>query len=485
MQPLEDSPLAGAARFLDRPAVIDGDRAWSWRQVHEAAIALSHRLGDASAVSNLCASRLGFLVTFIAALRNRCLIVLPPSTSSADLAAVHRPHARPVAAGDPGTCPELAGERGRAAPPFLSCRPEWRAPSAADRALAWTPAWDGVAVLLHTSGSTGDPQAQPKTLRHLATGALLLGERLAKEVEGGLAAIDRIVCSVPPQHMFGLECSVMLPLLHGTPILDRRPLLPADVRAAFAGGPRGVWIATPMHLRSLVQTAESIPSCSAAVVSTMPLGQLVARQSEPLLGAPVLEIYGSTETGALAMRRTARESRWLPMSGVRLERVEGASLAHGAHFASPMKLLDELVLEANGSFLLLGRQADLIKIAGRRASLAGLNLLLQELPGLDDGVFYLPDTGNPAERLCLMYAGLPLDRAKVRRWLRARLDPVFLPRDLIRLDRLPRNDSGKLPRQSLELAYAAWQMQAPTQSQERPGAAGASAAAAPARIAAS
>ena len=73
----------------------------------------------------------------------------------------------------------------------------------------------------------------PKTLLQLATGALVLGARLAAEVEGGLGRIDHLVCSVPAQHMFGLECSVMLPLVHGTPVLDRRPLLPADVAAAF------------------------------------------------------------------------------------------------------------------------------------------------------------------------------------------------------------------------------------------------------------
>ena len=107
-----------------------------------------------------------------------------------------------------------------------------------------------------------------------------------------------------------------------------------------------------------------------------------------------------------------------------------------------MKLLDELVIEPNGSFTLLGRQADLVKIAGRRASLAGLNLLLQDMPGLEDGVFYLPSTSNPTERLCLIYAGAPLDRAATRRWLRTRLDPVFLPRDFILLDRLPRGENA-------------------------------------------
>ena len=147
--------------------------------------------------------------------------------------------------------------------------------------------------------------------------------------------------------------------------------------------------------RRCICAASSSPAnpCRRAVSRSSRRCRSVTRslgESEHLLQAPVLEIYGSTETGALALRRTARATRWLPMDGVQLERVDGATLGRGAHFASPVKLLDELVVERNGSFTLLGRQADLIKIAGRRASLAGLNLLLQDLPGLEDGVFYLP-----------------------------------------------------------------------------------------------
>ena len=457
VRPLETSPLVAACSRLDAAAVIAGERTWTWRQVHAASIALARRLDGAPAVCNLCTSRLGFLVTTLAALRSRSLVVLPPSGSGADLDAVlaARPGAVVVGDAEPGSAEAPAGTTSAA--PYLACRPEWQAVGADDDALAWQPAWDDVAVLLHTSGTTGDPKPQPKTLRQLATGALVLGERLADEVAGGIAAVDRIVCSVPPQHMFGLECSVVLPLVHGTPIVDRRPLLPADVGAAFAGAERGAWIATPMHLRSLVQAGEALPSCGFAVVSTMPLGHALARDSERVLDAPVLEIYGSTETGALAMRRTARETRWRPLAGVRLEPAGDGTIGRGTHFASPVTLLDELVFEGNGSFTLLGRQADLVKIAGRRASLAGLNLLLQELPGLDDGVFYLPATGNPTERLCLVYAGASLERAATRRWLRARLDPVFLPRDFIRLDRMPRSDNGKLRRHVLDAAYAQWQ----------------------------
>ena len=453
MQQLLDSPLVAAASHLDKPALVGTEQAWTWGQIHEASIALSSRLGDASVVCNLCTSRVSFLVTWLAALRNRCLLILPPSGGNADLVAILQASADPVVVVDD---PQAIQAQWRQSAHCLTCQPEWKPSQATAAELAWQPAWDATAVRLYTSGSTGAPEPQPKTLLHLATGALVLGERLSQDVVGGLPAIQRIVCSVPPQHMFGVECSVMLSLVHAIPVLDRRPLLPADVRQAFAASPPAAWIATPLHLRSLVQTGGAVPNCSVVIASTMALSQGLAQQTEDLVDAPVLEIYGSTETGVLAMRRTAHETKWRPVDGAHLESAHDATQAWGSHFASPAKLPDQVDLDATGRFTLLGRQTDLIKIAGRRASLAGLNLLLQDLPGLEDGVFYLPATDSPIERLCLIHSGPALDRAATQQWLRARLDPAFLPRTLIRVDRLPRSDNGKLQRQALDQLYAQW-----------------------------
>ena len=456
MQALPDSPLTAAAAHLDAPAVVVATQTWTWRQIHAASIELSRQLGDASAVCNLCNSRLSFLVTWLAALRKGCLLILPPSGSAAELAAVLAASPRPVIVTD---APDTTPAHTRHASPCIRCRPEWKPAHATATELAWQPAWDDTAVRLYTSGSTGAPVAQPKTLRQLASGAQVLGARLGPEIDGGLRAIERIVCSVPPQHMFGLECSVMLPLVHAMAVLDARPLLPADVRDAFAASPRSAWIATPLHLRGLVQTGGALPHCGVVIASTMPLAQTLARQTEALVAAPVLEIYGSTETGVMAMRRTAHATAWRLVQGVTLESndAEPGMQVRGAHFASPVTLLDQLDIEPDGAFTLLGRHTDLIKIAGRRASLAGLNLLLQELPGLEDAVFYLPATHRPTARLCLIHAGRAPERAAIDAWLRARIDPVFLPRALIRVDRLPRDANGKLSRQALDEVFAQWQ----------------------------
>ncbi len=451
---LAHSALLAASALLDQPAVIGLDRAWTWREVHLASIALSRSFRRASAVCNLCTSRVSFLVTWLAALRSNALLVLPPSGGHADLAGILKSMAHAVIVAD-----HSAGVRWgwRSIAECLICPPIAEGSTASHADLAWQPDWDRTAVLLYTSGSTRAPEPQPKTLLQLATGAQVLGRRLERGIEGGLGGIRRIVCSVPSQHMFGIEASVMLSLVHAIPVHEGRPLLPADVQQAFAGTRGTAWVATPMHLRGLVQAGVQLSNCSLVLASTMPLTQSLAQRTEDLVGAPVLEIYGSTETGALAMRRSACEAAWRPLDGVHVATVDDATRAHGAHFDSPACLPDQIDVDATGGFRLVGRSSDMIKIGGRRASLAGLNLLLEDLPGLEDGVFYLPTSTNPTERLCLIYSGPTLERTGIEQWLRTRLDPAFLPRTFVHVDKLPRSDNGKLPRQALTALFTVWQ----------------------------
>jgi acyl-coenzyme A synthetase/AMP-(fatty) acid ligase len=453
---LTDTPLAAARAFLDRPAIFAHSHAWTWREVHCAAIELAQRIPTSAVVCNLCESRLGFLVAWVAALRRGCQQILPPSGGRAELLEILKMSAQTVLVVD-GSAAEEAWSDHAACIRYEPTRSSTCHP---DSALAWLRPedLDLPLVRLYTSGSTGAPEPQTKTLGQLVRGALVLSARLDEIIEGGAHALGQIVCSVPPQHMFGLETSVMLPLVTGLPVLDRRPLLPADVLAAFseAASPKGAWIATPLHLRALALSGLAIPQCGLALASTMPLSQELAMQAESLTGAPVLEIYGSTETGALAMRRPAADVAWRPVEGVRLEPGEAGTRVWGSHFPSPAVLADQVEWKGE-RFMLLGRQGDLIKIAGRRASLAHLNRVLEKLPGLTNGVFHLPSSESATQRLVLFHEGEPLNRAATHKWLRKHIDPVFLPRAIIQVDRLPRTATGKLQRRALDDLYAAHQ----------------------------
>ena len=117
---------------------------------------------------------------------------------------------------------------------------------------------------------------------------------------------------------------------------------------------------------------------------------------------------------------------------------------------APVLLADVVELRGEGRFELRGRQADLLEIAGKRASLADLTRRLLEVPGVEDGaVFQLDDERAGVRRIAAEYASDTLGEAAVREALRRSIDPVFLPRPLRRVRALPRNDTGKLPRTAL------------------------------------
>jgi acyl-coenzyme A synthetase/AMP-(fatty) acid ligase len=113
------------------------------------------------------------------------------------------------------------------------------------------------------------------------------------------------------------------------------------------------------------------------------------------------------------------------------------------------------VLEARGDqrFILLGRTEDLVNIAGKRGSLGYLNHHLNAIPGVLDGTFFVreeePSSAGSVTRLAAFVVAPSLDAAALLERLRERIDPVFLPRPLLFVERLPRSATGKLPREAL------------------------------------
>jgi acyl-coenzyme A synthetase/AMP-(fatty) acid ligase len=123
---------------------------------------------------------------------------------------------------------------------------------------------------------------------------------------------------------------------------------------------------------------------------------------------------------------------------------------HAPWFHAPQKLLDVIEQEPDGSFRLLGRSLDLIDVAGKRASLADLTQRLLAIDGVQDGVFIQPDSGDGLVRRLAAFVVAPgLSTADVRSQLERAVDPVFSPRPLVFVEALPRNATGKLPRQAL------------------------------------
>ncbi|MDV7397576.1 AMP-binding protein, partial [Arthrospira platensis SPKY1] len=137
--------------------------------------------------------------------------------------------------------------------------------------------------------------------------------------------------------MYGLETSIMTVLASGASMHEGRPFFPDDVRAALAAVPAPrVLVTTPIHLQACVQAELPWPSTAFLISATAPLAPALAAQAEATFGAPVLEIYGFTEAGSIASRRTLDGDRWRLYDGFQLR--DGQ--LSGAHLPEPVSLND-------------------------------------------------------------------------------------------------------------------------------------------------
>ena len=182
---------------------------------------LASQLPERRFVINLCSDRYRFAVGLCAALLRGQISLLPPNYTPAFVASLVEDHpglysladrplsgidierfdfpALEVAATMPFNVPQIPAEQ--------------------------------VAAYVFTSGSTGRPTAHVKTWGGIARGAVAQAERFATWLR---TPTTTLVGTVPPQHMYGLESSLILALQTGIAFFGGHPFYPADIRAALS-----------------------------------------------------------------------------------------------------------------------------------------------------------------------------------------------------------------------------------------------------------
>jgi len=427
---------------------------------------LAQRLPDSKHVLNVCADRYRFTVGLAACLMSQRVSLLPSTHTPQVIAqlAAFAPDAFCLT--DDPRC-EIELTQIQYADQFAA---EAAAPARAPESFT-VPAvpTTQLAAIVFTSGSTGTPIPYRKTwgllARCIQSGAPLLGLADGRS--------HAIVGTVPGQHMYGFESTVLLALLSGNAFCAERPFYPADVAAAVKAVPRPrALVTTPIHLRTLLTSEVDFPPVDLVVSATAPLSQELAREVEDKYRTGLLEIYGSTETGQIAIRRTADTAAWRLWPGVRLSVANGQVFAQGGHIEQLTPMCDVIEITGEDEFLLHGRSADLVNVAGKRSSFGYLNTQLNAIPGVIDGAFFLREgaTGSTGvSRLAAVVVAPGLSAAALTEQLRQRIDPVFLPRPLLIVENLPRNATGKLPQQALQVLADSAQGQVPADSELRIG----------------
>lgn len=311
-------------------------------------------------------------------------------------------------------------------------------------------------LVLCTSGSSGTP-------KHIAKQWRQLMEEIRALQRQWPDAHAPVLGSVSAQHMYGLPFRVLWPLCAGRQFDRRQRLYPEDLQQASLRHPSFTWIASPALLRRLGQRLDwaqlrgrllRIHSSGGALPSD------VSDHIEQHLGRRPTEIYGSSETGAVAWREGA--GTWQPLHGVAIDLNAEGALRVQSPWVNPgeEQTADGADL-ANGGFHLLGRLDRIVKIEEKRISLPMLEQALARHPYvMESRLGGLAGAARLAALVALSAGGLHALRNQGRKTvvneLRAHLTAGFeslaIPRTWRFFAQLPGNAQGKLPRLEFEAA---------------------------------
>ncbi len=398
------------------------------------AAAIADALPRAAYLFNLCEQRECFVLAFAAGMIGGRTQLMPAARGETALNELRAEYPDSVSITDEDVLRLRIGPRPAAAPDLV-------------------PADDDRLVMIgFTSGSTGKSQPHRKHWRALAASARLNSTAIRGALGLPADAPISVIGTVPAHHMYGIELTVLLPLFAGMNVHADRPLFPADVAVALAQPARPrLLVSTPLHLRALAESGLTFPDIDLIVSATAPLDPALARLVEERLRAPILEMFGSTETCVFATRRTAQQDVWRIYDGISIAAGADSTQVSAGWYERPQKLMDVLEPRGPAGFIALGRNSDLVEVAGKRGSLADITRRLMAVPGVEDAMAFQPDGAAPgvANRVAAVVVSRGVGAREISARLSEGLDAAFLPRPLVLVERIPRDAVGKVSREKL------------------------------------
>ncbi len=341
--------------------------------------------------------------------------------------------------------------------------------------LGARPARDGagrgsdIAVVLFTSGSTGDPKAVLHSSRGLAYKARSM------VAAHGLGGDDAALMPSPLAHVSGLLNSVLVPQTAGMPVVlmekwdpERGVQLASEHRVSFMIGPPTLFLG----MLEVGRVTERVPTLRVVSCGGMGVTPEFVDKARRGLGATVKRTYGSTEAPTITTSTVAdgpdraRDTDGHPVGdGVVLVVDPGATRRRPA--GQPGEVLlrgpelfvgygDEAqtkqavrrgwfatgdlgVLDGEGWLTIVGRLKDVIIRAGENIATAEVERLLELHPMVRQAVVVGCPDERVGERVCaFVVADERLDVEECRRWFSDQGVARFkTPELVVHLDAIP------------------------------------------------
>ncbi|OOF70734.1 AMP-binding protein [Rodentibacter caecimuris] len=306
--------------------------------------------------------------------------------------------------------------------------------------------------LLKTSGSTGQPKTIIKTAGQLWRNAQICAKAFGFLSNNQTTA----VCTVSIQHLYGLICQIMMPLVLGWQIERKQQFYPENLAQTYLKSEKTVLISSPTMLSSIDWKRLAFPNLMAIISAGGALSTEITRNVKNVLGFDIIDFYGTTEAGAIAMRRGSH--LWQAMPDARIGIDERSALWIEADWLSGREQCEDIVELSENGFDILGRADRILKLGDKRISLLSIEQDLQKHETVAD--CYIgkhPIRNRLVAWVALSSIGLQkywqsrkILIAQLTLHLSASQEKMALPRFWRFTDQLPRNSQSKISKIAFE-----------------------------------
>lgn len=344
-------------------------------------------------------------------------------------------------------------------------------------------AGDAIACVIYTSGTTGKPKGAMLTHANLASGATTLSNFW------GFSETDILLHPLPIFHGHGLFVACHSALLHGctTHFINK-----FDTAKVVALLPRStVMMAVPTIYARLVEdpafTREVCAGVRLFTSGSAALSDKLFSDFETRTGHRLLERYGATETlictsnplhgqrkpgtvgralPGIELRIADEQDRPLPSGTTGGVQVRGPNVFAG-YWGRPDATAADFTadgyfrqgdlgrVDADGYLSIVGRTKDLIISGGYNVYPLEIEAALEAIDGVSEAaVFGVPHPDFGEAVVGALVADPAVTDSEILSAARVDLAAFKLPKEIVRLEALPRNAMGKILKPELRARYA-------------------------------